>query len=146
MEIDATASSAAMAAADSQLDTQELSKSDFLTLLVTQLQHQDPLAPLDSEQFVSQLTEMTSLEELQKLNASFESADMVNRLSGASNLIGKYVTYADAETGDTASGVAGSVELDDAEVCVIVDGNRISAEDIVAVTAVPDQSETTQSE
>jgi len=39
-------------------------ESTFLTLLVSQLQHQDPLSPTDSNQFVSQLTAYSQLEQL----------------------------------------------------------------------------------
>lgn len=40
------------------------SESTFLTLLVSQLQNQDPLDPVDSTQFVSQLTSYSQLEQL----------------------------------------------------------------------------------
>lgn len=40
------------------------SESTFLTLLVSQLQNQDPLSPVDSTQFVSQLTSYSQLEQL----------------------------------------------------------------------------------
>jgi flagellar basal-body rod modification protein FlgD len=40
------------------------SESTFLTLLVSQLQNQDPLNPIDSTQFVSQLTSYSQLEQL----------------------------------------------------------------------------------
>ena len=40
------------------------SEGTFLTLLVSQLQNQDPLDPVDSNQFVSQLTEYSQLEQL----------------------------------------------------------------------------------
>ena len=47
-----------------------ISQSDFLELLIVQLQHQDPMEPQDSQQFASQLAEFTSLEELQNLNST----------------------------------------------------------------------------
>lgn len=54
-----TPSSAAMSPTDPLA-----SESTFLTLLVSQLQNQDPLDPVDSNQFVSQLTEYSQLEQL----------------------------------------------------------------------------------
>jgi flagellar basal-body rod modification protein FlgD len=42
--------------------TKESPKETFLTLLVAQLQHQDPLAPQDNTQFTAQLAQFTSLE------------------------------------------------------------------------------------
>ena len=47
-----------------------MTQSDFLELLIVQLQHQDPMEPQDSQDFASQLAEFTSLEELQNLNST----------------------------------------------------------------------------
>lgn len=46
---------------------------DFLTLLTTQLQHQDPLEPLDSNEFVAQLTQFTEVEQTIKSNTNLET-------------------------------------------------------------------------
>jgi len=48
----------------------ELGKEDFLTLLVTQMRHQDPLSPMDSVQFTSQLAQFSSLEQMFGMNES----------------------------------------------------------------------------
>jgi flagellar basal-body rod modification protein FlgD len=47
----------------------DMGKDTFLTLLVTQLQHQDPLQPLDNSEFIAQLAQFTSLESLQQIQA-----------------------------------------------------------------------------
>ncbi len=47
-----------------------LGKDDFMTLLIKQLSHQDPLNPMDSSEFTSQLTEFSSLEELVNIKES----------------------------------------------------------------------------
>lgn len=49
-----------------------LGRDEFLQLLVTQLEHQDPLSPQDNGQFVAQLAQFSSLEESQKLTQGFE--------------------------------------------------------------------------
>lgn len=46
----------------------DISETDFLNLLVTQLQNQDPLNPMDSNQFVSQLATFSSLQQLISIN------------------------------------------------------------------------------
>ena len=74
-----------------------VSKDQFLKLLITQLQHQDPLNPMESTEFTSQLAQFTSLEQLFNLNAGFEGLkSALTSLNDyqASNLIGKNVKTA----------------------------------------------------
>ena len=49
-----------------------LQKDDFLKLLVAQLQHQDPMNPQDSTEFIGQLTQFSSLEQLLLIQESME--------------------------------------------------------------------------
>ena len=76
-----------------------MGKEDFLTLLVAQLQNQDPLNPDDPTEFTAQLAQFSSLEQLFNLNDSMDNvADSVSssqKLSALS-MIGKEVTYADS--------------------------------------------------
>jgi len=62
---DYTAASTNDASAESEIST---SKDDFLQLLITQLQHQNPLEPLDNQDFMAQLAQFNALEELKSLN------------------------------------------------------------------------------
>jgi flagellar basal-body rod modification protein FlgD len=48
--------------------SQGVNKTDFLRLLVAQLQNQDPMNPMDNQQFVSQLATFSSLEQLISIN------------------------------------------------------------------------------
>lgn len=63
---------------------QELGKDEFLKILVTQLQNQDPMSPMEDTDFIAQLAQFSSLEQMQSLNASFTFGQ-------AYNLIGKNV-------------------------------------------------------
>ncbi len=75
--------------------TNALGKDAFLQLLVTQMQYQDPLEPTADTEFISQLAQFSSLEEMQNLNESLDA--LANQLSYiqmqsfASNLVGKNV-------------------------------------------------------
>jgi flagellar basal-body rod modification protein FlgD len=67
----------------------------FLTLLTTQLKNQDPLSPLDSNEFTAQLTQMTGVEQQLLTNdllTSLLTAQQSQGMTGASNYIGKEVT------------------------------------------------------
>jgi flagellar basal-body rod modification protein FlgD len=55
------------AAATAAEKNDDLGKDAFLRLLVTQLQHQDPLDPQDNQEFLAQLAQFTSLESLQQI-------------------------------------------------------------------------------
>ena len=50
-----------------------LGRESFLRLLVTQLQHQDPLKPQADGEFIAQLAQFSSLEQLQQMQATLES-------------------------------------------------------------------------
>ncbi len=51
----------------------ELGRDAFLRLLVTQLEHQDPSDPVSNENFIAQLAQFSSLEQLEQINGSLET-------------------------------------------------------------------------
>ena len=74
-----------------------LGKNDFLNLLVTQLQHQDPLNPAESTEFTAQLAQFSSLEQLNNINdnlKNMESFQTAVTNSQAVSFIGKEITAA----------------------------------------------------
>ena len=81
---------------------------DYMKLLVTQLQNQNPLEPLDNNDMAAQLAHFSQLQQLETMNAKFELAnsnfakvlDTANR-TYANSLIGREVTFlTETETGD----------------------------------------------
>ncbi len=76
-----------------------MGKDDFLTLLVAQLQNQDPMNPDDPTEFTAQLAQFSSLEQLFNLNESMDNMANTQLQSdrfSTMDLIGKDVVYADA--------------------------------------------------
>lgn len=51
----------------------DLDKDAFLRLLVTQLQNQDPLSPMEDREFIAQMAQFSSLEQMQNLNKTLET-------------------------------------------------------------------------
>lgn len=83
----------------------QLGKDDFLKLLITQLSNQDPTNPMENTEFIAQMAQFSSLEQMTNMNESFaKMASMINS-SQAANTIGKTV---EINVGDTT--VNGIVE------------------------------------
>jgi len=68
-----------------------LDKDDFLKILVTQLSHQDPTQPMEDREFVSQMAQFSSLEQMTNLNKEFSKVVNLIAASQAMNLLGKTV-------------------------------------------------------
>lgn len=119
--------------------TQELDRDAFLTLLILQLQNQNPLDPVDSTDMLAQLAQFTALEELNKLNDSFEllsgNIDQLNFIS-ASSLLGRTVRGIDV-TGNPREGVVLNVQLDGSIVVLNVDGNLMSMAGVLEILDAP---------
>jgi flagellar basal-body rod modification protein FlgD len=70
---------------------QDLGKDDFLKLLITQLKHQDPTAPMEDKEFIAQMAQFSSLEQMTNMAGRFsELAGVIDR-GNALNLLGKQV-------------------------------------------------------
>jgi len=85
--------------------TQKLGKDEFLKLLITQLQNQDPSSPMENTEFISQMAQFSSLEQVSNMNAGFAQMKGMLSSSEAVSAIGHKV---DVELGDQF--VSGTVE------------------------------------
>jgi len=73
----------------------KLGKDEFFKIMVTQIQHQDPLKPYQNEEMAAQMAQFTALEQTMNINQNLEkllNAQQPLQNLGASHLIGKYVT------------------------------------------------------
>lgn len=94
--------------------TEDLDKNAFLRILSAELSNQDPTNAKDGTEYVAQMAQFTSLEQMANLNQTM-------RLSGANSLIGKVVTLEKYdETGNLYSGEVKSVTKDGDEITVKV--------------------------
>jgi flagellar basal-body rod modification protein FlgD len=95
---DSTSTASTSSSTTSSSSNTTVTKNDFLKLLIAQMKNQDPLNPMDGTQYVSELAQFSSLEELQNMNdnlntsinANYTLTQSINNTL-ASNLIGKDV-------------------------------------------------------
>lgn len=85
-----------------------LGKDDFLKLLIGQMQNQDPMNPTDSSQFMQQMTQFSILEQITNVAQTTNAAASNQYDAQAVALVGKTVTYLDAQ-GNIGSGVVSKV-------------------------------------
>ena len=115
-----TTATTAAAGATSKPAPGTLGKDDFLKLFVAQMQHQDPMSPMDNNAMVQQMSAISSVEQLTNLSSSNEKMASQLAQSGALGLIGRTVTWTDAD--GTQTGTVEKVTVTDGTPSLTVDG------------------------
>jgi len=110
---------------------------DYMKLLVTQLQNQNPLEPLDNNEMAAQLAQFSELEQLENMNASFSRVLDSVQQSYASSLIGKDVSFevraADGGLETKTGEVEEVIMEDDGDITLVVDGQNVRLADVTAI-------------
>ncbi len=114
--------------------TAQLSQTDFLTLLTTQLRYQDPTSPVDQDAFVSQLSQFSTLEGINTLNDGFSKMVKLQEISQGVELVGKNVTYQNALTGDLQTGMVEQVTIAQGNLVATVNGEPVAIDRIAAIS------------
>ncbi|MFB4162670.1 flagellar hook assembly protein FlgD [Alteribacillus sp. JSM 102045] len=130
-------------------DSNILGKDDFLKILMAQLQNQDPLNPMEDKEFVAQMAQFSSLEQMTNMTSAidkFVKAHESGSLVQHSELIGKNVIWErqvekngqPAGTEDVEN-IVKSVKRDgDGNIRLLLDDDRwINSEQLVQVGDVP---------
>ena len=118
--------------ANGRKTSQELGKDDFLKLLITQLSNQDPTSPMENTEFIAQMAQFSSLEQMTNMSSSFEKMAAYINSSEATSTLGKVV---ELNVGDTTT--TGVVEgaTRGANPQILVNGMYYSMDKIAAVYA-----------
>ena len=86
------------------LNANNIGLQDFLKILLTQLTYQDPLKPVDNQQFMAQIAQFTTLEQTQQLNSKIDALLTTQASLQSVGLIGRTV-----DISTTSGNVTGSV-------------------------------------
>ncbi|EGD52906.1 flagellar hook assembly protein FlgD [Thermoanaerobacter thermohydrosulfuricus] len=108
----------------------QLGKDDFLKLLVTQLKNQDPLNPMDDREFIAQLAQFSTLEQMQNMNSSFNAVRAIN-------LIGKNIYATITDNNGNSQTVTGKVDVvykQNGEYFLQVNGIDVPVDAVTAVS------------
>jgi flagellar basal-body rod modification protein FlgD len=118
--------------APGRLPQAELGKDDFLKLLITQLSHQDPTQPLEDREFVAQMAQFSTLEQMTNMTSELSQVLGLLARSQAVNLLGRTVEIAGA---DGQSGVTGRVQAISGNQYpqVLVDGRYYDVSQVLSV-------------
>jgi flagellar hook assembly protein FlgD len=104
----------------------------FMQLLVTRLQNQNPLEPMDDAEFVQQLTQFSMLDALNGLRGDFSTYLQGQDLLSSQSLLGKQVEST-AESG-AVSGIVQGIETSDNGILLNVDGRLIELADVRSIS------------
>src|SRR5690554_4010698 len=119
-----------------QRDPSALGKDQFLQLLITQLRHQDPINPVEDKEFIAQLAQFSSLEQMQNLNTNLEDMMMAQQkltaLGQATQMIGKEVELL-TKDGESLFGLVTGVQFKNGWPEIIVDGKLYDFTEVVAI-------------
>ncbi len=106
----------------------ELGKDDFMNLLIAQLKNQDPLNPMKDTEFIAQLANFSSLEQVSNMNKNLEEflkQQQYQNSVAAVSMIGKEITSVDGE-----KGIVSGINMEDSGVYLTVNGKKIAFTEI----------------
>lgn len=112
-----------------------LGKEDFLKLLIVQLENQDPTSPLEDKEFISQMAQFSSLEQMTEMNRTLSNLIMNYKLGLASSFLGKEVEVLDRVSGQTTSGTVSEITFGEEGPRVSFNGISYSMDDVTKVSS-----------
>ena len=114
----------------SNSSTTGLGESDFLNLLIAQLKNQDPLNPVKDTDFIAQLANFSSLQQMTSMNTNMSNLLAQQNYTNAASMIGKQIT-----TSDSKSGVVSKVGIESGTIYLYVGTNKYQLSDITSVSS-----------
>lgn len=115
-----------------------LDQESFLQLLVAQLQNQNPLEPMSNFEFIGQVAQFSTLDQITALNATLSGLVEFTALGQLASMIGKEATVVDAAAGISVTGIISAVTLENGAPRVIINGQAYSL-DLITRIGLPEE-------
>jgi len=121
-------------------DTNEnITGDQFMQLLLIELQHQDPLKPMDSNEMMGQITQLNSLQELQAINSGIQSFSKRNNLSDAAALLSKMVSYM-TEDSVIETGIVSGITRRADQTNPLIGDDSVPLDNVISVHSVAEEA------
>ena len=117
-----------------QNTNQTLNQNDFLQLLVSQMENQDPLNPESNTDMAAQMAQFTSLQQSSAMSGSLS-------MMQANSLVGSTVTV-QVGSNNSASGVVSGVDMSTGSPQIVINGAEYSLSQVLGVVPTPTSSST----
>ena len=117
-----------------------LGQNEFLKLLVTQMQNQDPMKPVSDTEFIAQMAQFSSLEQTKTMSADIAKLRQGNDFLQATNLLGKEVRL---NLGDMefTKGIVTDLNVKDGEARIIVGDKTYTLDQVNSVSSETPETE-----
>ena len=119
--------------ASSISSTSAVSQDQFLTLLVAQLQNQDPLNPVSDTEFVSQLAQFSTLQSIQTLGSNFSQMLKLQQISQGTDLIGKTVEFTQNGSSTVETGTVDRLVVNSGNIFLQIGSAQVSLDNLRGV-------------
>ena len=134
MAIDPIAATGGLyAAAPTRAPKQTLDGEAFMSLLVTQLRNQDPSSPMDTNQMISQTTQLAMMEKMTALSTTSDENFSLQMRTAAASLLGQIVSY-HGKDGSVLSGTPSAVSFAGSVPQISIGGVDVPLDSILSIT------------
>ena len=126
-----------MALSTGSLMTADNIRTDYMKLLITQLQNQNPLEPMSNDQMASQLAQLSQLEQMEHQSTTFDKVLLTQETTQATAMIGKQVTFYPQGASEPVTAKVDGVGLADGQVVLVVGQEKVALAEVMSITDAP---------
>jgi flagellar basal-body rod modification protein FlgD len=132
--VGSTGTTAKTSSSTSSSSNLNLNANDFVNMMITQLQHQDPMNPSNTDQLMSQMSAIGQMQTSSQLQTTLSSLASQTQIGAASSLMGKQVSGIDSSN-NTVAGIVTSVQVAGSTVNLALDsGATLALGNVASIT------------